>query len=57
MKQEPAEATMRNGHGSAVGILAINGEDDVKSRRFQKLWSFRSFLRKQHDCKNHHERH
>jgi hypothetical protein len=28
-KQEPAEATMRNCHGSAVGILAINGEEDV----------------------------
>jgi len=31
MKQEPAEATMRNCHGSAVGILAINAEEDVKS--------------------------
>jgi hypothetical protein len=30
MKQEPAEATMRNCHGSAVGILAMNGEEDVK---------------------------
>jgi hypothetical protein len=30
MKQEPTEATMRNCHGSAVGILAINGEKDVK---------------------------
>jgi hypothetical protein len=30
MKQEPAEATMRNGHGSAVGIFAMNGEEDVK---------------------------
>jgi hypothetical protein len=29
MKQEPAEATMRNCHGSAVGILAINGEEKV----------------------------
>jgi hypothetical protein len=31
MKQEPAEATMRNCHGSAVGILAINGEEDVNT--------------------------
>jgi len=31
MKQEPAEATLRNCHGSAVEILAIhgNGEEDV----------------------------
>jgi hypothetical protein len=29
-KQEPTEAIMRNWHGSAaVGILAINGEEDV----------------------------
>src|SRR5580700_2892343 len=32
MKREPAEATMRNCHGSAVGILAINGEEHVKKR-------------------------
>jgi hypothetical protein len=32
MKQEPAEATMRNCHGSAVGILAIDGEEDVKKQ-------------------------
>jgi hypothetical protein len=32
MKQEPTEATMRNCHGSAVGILAINGEEDVNSQ-------------------------
>jgi hypothetical protein len=36
MKQEPTEATMRNCHGSAVGILAINGEEDVKSEPDQK---------------------
>jgi hypothetical protein len=29
MKQAPAEATMRNCHGSAIGIFAINGEEDV----------------------------
>jgi|HubBroStandDraft_4_1064222.scaffolds.fasta_scaffold09198_3 hypothetical protein len=32
MKQEPAEAIMRSCHGSAVGIFAINGEEDVKER-------------------------
>jgi len=30
MKQEPAEATMRNRHGPNVGILAMSGEEDVK---------------------------
>jgi hypothetical protein len=30
MKQEPTEATMRNCHGNAVGILVIYGEEDVK---------------------------
>jgi len=28
---EPAEATMRNCHGAAAGILAMNGEEDVKA--------------------------
>jgi hypothetical protein len=31
MKQEPTEATMRNCHGNAVGILVTYGEEDVKS--------------------------
>jgi hypothetical protein len=33
LKQEPAEATLRNCHGSAVGILAIPGQEDVKGDR------------------------
>jgi hypothetical protein len=33
-QQEPAEATMRNCHGSAVGILAIHGEEDVNWLRY-----------------------
>jgi hypothetical protein len=31
MKQEPTEATMRNCHGNAVGILVTYGEEDVNS--------------------------
>jgi hypothetical protein len=37
VKQEPAEATMRNCHGNAVGILVIPGEEDVKSPERYKL--------------------
>jgi hypothetical protein len=32
VKQEPAEASMRDGHG-AVGIHAINGVEDVNGRK------------------------
>jgi hypothetical protein len=32
VKQEPAEATMRNCHGNAVGIFVIHGEEDVNFR-------------------------
>jgi hypothetical protein len=35
MKQEPAEATTRNCHGSAVEILAINGKEDVNEVHFE----------------------
>jgi len=36
VKQEPAEATMRNCHGNAVGILVIHGEEDVNRGRKSK---------------------
>jgi len=32
VKQEPAEATMRNCHGNAVGIFAIHGEEEGEKR-------------------------
>ena len=37
MKQEPAEATMRNCHGNAVGILVIHGEEDVNRAAKAKM--------------------
>jgi hypothetical protein len=41
MKQEPAEATMRSCHISAVGILAIDGEEEVN-----RLLDFRTYFNK-----------
>jgi hypothetical protein len=37
MKQERTEATMRNCHGNAVGILVIYGEEDVKAAQQYSL--------------------
>ena len=43
MKQEPAEATVRICHGSAVGILVIHGGEDVKPRSLMVI-NLRPFL-------------
>jgi hypothetical protein len=38
VKQVPAEATMRNCHGNAVGILVIPSEEDVKKVTFTMIY-------------------